>query len=308
MTSNSKIALLLIAALLLLAPALARADQSVMRRGDLTIEKQSIVDDVVVADGNLTVRGKVRGSVFVVNGDALLSPGASVAGNLTVLSGSLWVSKGAAVEGESNVFSGEAHVEEGANIAGEVRALEEVSSLTPEKLALISRCILFDRKTPPDTFALSGLDRLAPPGLRPVRRRGLKVFELGLFELGRMPLDRDEVDDSWQMNYRGRDEWVRVAVVRFKTDDEAARFWSGLREKFEGRTTYSVHNSLGEGGHWFFRHREATYCLWFSGRTLQAVMVRQFKDDPGPREWKEAEAFRDQVVAALKSFYDASEK
>jgi cytoskeletal protein CcmA (bactofilin family) len=305
LTSNSKIALLLLAALL--APALVFADQSVMRRGDLTVARQSAVDDVVVADGDLTVQGTVRGSVFVVNGDALLSPGASVAGNLTVLSGSLSVARGAAVDGEINVLSGQAHVEDGARVGGEVHAVEEVSSLTPEKLAFISRYILFDRRTPPDTFTLSGLDRLDPPGLRPVRRRGMKVFELGLFELGHMPLDRDAVDDSWQMDYRGRDKWLRVAVVRFKTADGAAGFWSGLREKFEGRTTYSVHNSLGEGGHWFFRHREATYCLWFSGRTLQAVMVRQFKDDPGPGQWKEAEAVRDQVVAALKSLYNGSD-
>jgi hypothetical protein len=266
------------------------------------------VDDVVVADGNLTVQGAVRGSVFVVNGDVTLAPGANVTGNLTVLSGSLRVAKGATVEGEVNVFSGQAQIEPGAQVGGEVHALDEVSSLTPERLALVSRCILFDRKTPPDTFALTGLDRLDLEGLRRVRDRGRRVSELGLFELGHMGIDREAVDDSWQSDYRGRDEWVRVAVVRFKTEEDAARFWSGLRQRFEGRTTNSVHNSLGEGGHWFFRHRESSYCLWFKGRTFQAVMVRQFEDHPGPRGWEQAETLRDQAVAALKIYYDAPEK
>src|SRR4030042_1958658 len=150
LTSNFKTCVLMLGvALAVLLPVAALPSESLMQRGDLTIETDKAVDDVVVADGNIIVKGRVRGSVFIVSGDASLEPHAVVEGNITILGGSLWVSRDAGVNGEINIFSGQAHIEAGARVGSQVRALEEVSSLTDEKLDLISRYILFNRKIPP---------------------------------------------------------------------------------------------------------------------------------------------------------------
>jgi hypothetical protein len=298
---------LLIAILIVLAwPLAAIPQENAMKRGDLAVGPGIVVNDVVVADGNLVISGRVLGSVFVVGGDAMINPGAAVDGNLTVLAGGLWVSRGAAVSGEINVFSGEAHIEEGAVVGSQVRAMEEVSSLTPEKLSLISRYILFNRKTPSDSFELSDLSQL---DLGPLRLRvdeDRDAISLSLYELGRTRLDMEQVRGARERIYRGRDIRVRVCVVRFQTPDAAAAFWERLRDDYEEKTKHSVHNSLGDGAHWYFRHRGASYCLWRRDRTFQAVMVRHDDDDPEADEWEQVEDLRDRIILELKNLYDMS--
>jgi hypothetical protein len=286
-------ALLITIAFALILPWAAFSQQSIMQRGDLAIFEQRIVHDVVVADGNLIVKGRVLGSVFLVNGDALVAPYAVVEGNLTVLRGSLWVSSAARVDGEINILSGKAHIEEGARVSAQVRALEEVSSLNPEKLALISRYILFSRKVPSRTYRLENLDQFDLSALRLKAVRDQSAVNLDLFELGKARLSLEEVEDSVDLTYRGRDLRARVCVIRFDSQSAAEKFWMRLRTDYEEKTSYTVHNSLGDGAHWYFRYRGASYCLWHKDQTFQAVMVWQHDDDPGHDEWDEIENLRD---------------
>lgn len=308
MISSSEIRALLAAAFVACLPLSSLAQNSVMQRGDVMVRAGERVDDVVVADGNLVVKGAVNGSVFAVNGDVMLSPGARVSGNLTVLGGSLWLSRGSSVGGEVNVFSGKAHIEEGAVTGSDVRAMEEVSSLTPEKLSTISRYLIFSRRTPPPDFPLSRLEGLDLEDLRLRKYRDQSTLQLDLYELGEVPVGMDEVAESRQLDFRGHDVRLRVCVFRFSSPEEAQRLWEGMRVKYEESTSHSVHNSLGGGAHWFFRHDESTYGMWCVGDTLQAVMVRHDDDHPEKDEWRDIENLRDQVIVELFKFYDSAEK
>jgi len=281
------------------------AKPSLMQRGDAQIKAGATVMDVVLADGNLVVKGRVLGSVFVVNGDVLIESGAVVEGNLTVLSGSLWVSNQAAVEGEINILAGKTHLEEGAKTGGGIQALAEVPTLTPDKLATISRYLIFHRKVPAENWALADLDRLDPAAaLRLKKVREGPITRLDLFELGSAPFNLDELDDSYEIFYRGRRGLqARVAAVRMNSESSLAAFWDNLRLNHDQKVAHSVHNSLADGDHWFFRHRGASYCLWRQGRTLMAVMVRHGDRTPDEKDWRRVEDLRDQLILELSSLY-----
>ena len=300
MTSSSKIFSLL---LLLALPLTLTAGTSVMQRGSLTLDPGGVWNDVVIADGSLTIAGRVEGEVFVVNGRVLIRTGAEVRGNLTVMGGDLHLEPGADVQGDINVLSGQAVIDPGAHTGGQVQALGQVSSLTPEKLALVSRYMIFPREVPPAGFPLSGLGNLdaATLGLRQVRDE--RADHLDLFELGLFPARGDGVEGARVMVYQGQGAWVVVSAVRFSTPDAAESFWNSLRGRIEERTTHSVHNGLGDGAHWFFRHRRSTYCLWYQDRTLMAVTVRQEQHNPGPADWAAAEELRDRVIGGLAALY-----
>ena len=201
-------------------------------------------------------------------------------------------------------FSGKAHVEAGARVGSEVRALEEVSSLTPEKLAVISRYILFSRKSPPDSLALADLAGLDFSDLRLRKAGESSMVQLSLFELGRAPLNLDEIEDSMEVTWRGHDIRARVCAVRFKSAESAEKFWDSLRGGYEEKTDQSVHNSLGDGAHWYFRNRGASYCLWYRDRTLSAVMVRHDDRRPERDEWNQVEGLRDRLILELINLYD----
>jgi len=309
LTSNFKSGALLIGiALALILPGVALSQQSIMQRGDLTIEPQRTVDDVVVADGDLIVKGHVRGSVFLVNGDVFVAPYSVVEGNLTVLSGNLWVSSRAELGGEINIFSGKAHIEEGARVGSQVRALEEVSSLNSEKLALIIRYILFNRKVPSRTYRLENLGQLDLSALRLKVLRDQSAVDLDLFELGKTRLSLEEVEDSIELVYRDHDLRVRVCVIKFGSQSMAEKFWDSLRGDYEEKTSHTVHNSLGDGAHWYFRYRGASYCLWYKDQIFQAVMVWQHDDDPEDDEWEKIENLRDRIILELQNYYDLTGK
>ncbi len=63
-----------------------------------------IVGDVAVIGGPLHLAGRVRGSVFVLNGDAFLEPGAAVDGDLIVVGGSVTGVDSATVAGRVEVY------------------------------------------------------------------------------------------------------------------------------------------------------------------------------------------------------------
>jgi len=299
LTSSSKSSAALTAIVLALLP-FALGAGNIEKRGPVTVARWAEVGDVVVADGALHVHGKANGSVFVVKGNVVLSSGSVVKGNITVLGGDLLARRGCLVEGEINVFSGRANVEPGARTMSEVRALEEVSSLTPEKLDVISRYIIFDRPLPPDAFKpadLAGLD-LGEMDFRRVRSQ--RVSRLGLFDLGRARLDREQVEDAYEVVFRNHRLGARVAMVRFKSEDAVEKFWEKFRTSREKRTNYSVHNSLGDGAHWFFRHEGTSFCMWRKGPTLMALMVRHNDDDPEEDEWIAVEEARDSALSLLR--------
>lgn len=310
MISSSKLRGLLIAVLVLLFPILAKALPSVMQRGNFTVAKESVFQDIVVADGNLIIAGRVDGSVFLVNGEVLINAGGVVKGNLTVLGGNLWVAAGSVVEGEINVFSGQAQLEPGAKVGPQVRVMENVPALTPEKLLLISRYVIFSRPVPPDTYPLSSLSLLHADALRLRRVREQRAARLDLFELGRLPFNPGDISDAYEALYHGREfpALCLVQAVRFNSPAALKSLWDRMRNNFEDKTSYSVHNSLGDGAHWFFRYRSSSYCLWYSGRTLMAVVVRHDDDHPDPQEWKQSEDLRDRVTLELANLFGPERK
>src|SRR2546430_7084317 len=60
--------------------------------------------DVAVRSGPVTLRGRVEGTLLVINGDAVLEPGAVIAGDLIVVGGTVARAPGAAVSGAGRVY------------------------------------------------------------------------------------------------------------------------------------------------------------------------------------------------------------
>jgi hypothetical protein len=301
---NSKIRIFLIAGLLaLLVPVLAFAQNSVMRRGDVVIKPNITVYDIVAADGDLAILGRVKGSVFLVNGNASLSPNSLVEGNLTVLGGDLTVNKGAGVTGEINVFAGKAHIADGSAVSSEVKTMEEVPALTDEKLALISRYIIFDRPKPDNTFLVTDFFGLDLSSIKMKKVKEDIITRLNMYELGRIPFDVEELEGPIEIQYWGDNGRAKVALVVFKTPKAAEDFWDMLRNSFEDKVNHSVHNSLGDGAHWFFRYRGTTYCLWYKGEVFHAVMVRHEDSSPEKDEWEQVEMIRDEIISKLRKMY-----
>ena len=88
-------------------------------------------------------------------------------------------------------------------------------------------------------------------------------------------------------------------MFRFSEEEAPAEFWMSLRNQYDAKVSQSVHNSLGEGAHWFFRHEGASYVLWHKDLVLVSIVVRHDDDDPEADEWERVERVRDLIIKQL---------
>lgn len=103
-------------------PPRARRGDEIVRFGtDVTVDRDEIVEEVVVIAGNAIINGEVDGELTVVGGNATLGPEAVVRDDVTVVGGTLDRAPGSVIEGRiQNVAVGEGDWR-GAGFPGMVR-------------------------------------------------------------------------------------------------------------------------------------------------------------------------------------------
>ncbi|MCC7365366.1 MAG: hypothetical protein IT303_13445 [Dehalococcoidia bacterium] len=120
-----RVLLVLVAAFAALLPATAFADGeandtdgfALRVGGDYHLPAGTIVESLVVIDGDAIVDGRVTDTLFVINGDALIR--GSVGGDTTIIRGSLEVMAAGMVDDVSLIRS-DLHEHQGARITGDV--------------------------------------------------------------------------------------------------------------------------------------------------------------------------------------------
>jgi hypothetical protein len=85
-----------------------RGDEIVRFGTNVTVDRDEIVEEVVVIAGNATINGEVDGELTVVGGNATLGPEAIIRDDVTVVGGTLDRAPGSVIEGRvQNVAVGE---------------------------------------------------------------------------------------------------------------------------------------------------------------------------------------------------------
>ncbi len=94
-------------------------EDRVVSGGNVRVEKDEVVHDVLVFGGSTDIRGTTTGNVTVFGGSARIFEAAHVMGDATVVGGSLTVEDNASVDGDVNVMGGTLRRGDKAKIGGE---------------------------------------------------------------------------------------------------------------------------------------------------------------------------------------------
>ena len=81
------------------------AQDVVVLDGDVVV-RGTVRGDIIVVDGDVTIRGNVRGDVVTISGTAMLGRRTRIGGDLVYFDDKPVVSDGAKVSGETNKFDG----------------------------------------------------------------------------------------------------------------------------------------------------------------------------------------------------------
>ncbi len=132
------VALALLCTLAPAAPALA-ADDSPQERivvsGPLTVGPDETSGTVVVASGDVLIRGMVDGDVVVLDGDATIR--GEVTGNIVTIAGTATLGRRARVGGDLTYFDKKPQVRRGARVAGDTKKYDADKLTGPLGIAAI---------------------------------------------------------------------------------------------------------------------------------------------------------------------------
>jgi cytoskeletal protein CcmA (bactofilin family) len=132
-----RLVLIFIALFCLVAPASALAassDSRIVVVGDVLVDHGQKTSDVVVADGDVTVRGTVDGDVIVGDGDATIR--GRVTGDVVMLGGTAILGRRAVVDGDVRYADKKPQVASGAKVGGDVKKFDTSSIGTGLKIGV----------------------------------------------------------------------------------------------------------------------------------------------------------------------------
>lgn len=280
---------LLVLALGLLAstPALADLAPHIMvTRASHTIEAQDQVGDLLVIDGRLDVYGVVRGYIFAVNSDVVIHSTAIVLKVVTLNAGSLELDARAVLPSRISLRDVAVRDGNGATISvlpGQTRAFSSTTlvassqPLTAASEELMRQMLPFDRPVPRRSASIAQMVSWEAPGTSRERlARGESSMTVG--GLVRLGFVSERVVDSFQAEYRGARGAIRFSAVKLRDESTGAAFWAQIEQVPESAVDMSVRSGLGDGAHWFFRHRNRYTLAWWQDDWFFAVETRLAAD------------------------------
>ena len=116
------IALLLFCCVLPASAFGASNDDRIVIVGDVLVDRGQTAGDVLVADGDVTVRGTVDGDIVVADGDVTIR--GKVTGDVVTLAGTAILGRRAQVDGDVVYADKEPQVASGAKVDGEVKKVD----------------------------------------------------------------------------------------------------------------------------------------------------------------------------------------
>jgi cytoskeletal protein CcmA (bactofilin family) len=116
------IALLLFCCVLPASAYGASTDDRIVVVGDVLVDRGQTAGDVLVADGDVTVRGTVDGDIVVGDGDVTIR--GKVTGDVVTLAGTAILGRRAQVDGDVVYADNEPQVASGSKVGGEVKKVD----------------------------------------------------------------------------------------------------------------------------------------------------------------------------------------
>ncbi len=114
------LALLVLCTLLPVASAQAAdPEDRIVLSGSVLVDRDETVQDVAVVDGDVTIRGTVRGDILVADGDVTIR--GNVRGDVVTLAGTAMLGRRARIGGDLVYFDKKPEVTKGARIEGDTK-------------------------------------------------------------------------------------------------------------------------------------------------------------------------------------------
>ncbi|MGK5092690.1 hypothetical protein WDW89_11840 [Deltaproteobacteria bacterium TL4] len=258
-----------------------------------------VAKDVTCNHSTLTIQAEVTGQIFSVGCLVTIGPNSLLHNGIVFSGGALNVESRAEIFGDITQIGGILQLAPKANLRGIIRRYQRGA-------------------TPPDLFLDASqryltFQRIVPQNMDHLNRAEQELKLQHVVDKGKEPINSYLVPNFMEYifnpeHYRFAQKWmyekgghlIDLQIIEFVSDERAFKFWRHMLSFSNLNMSYSVQNSLGDGGHWFFRFQERSTFLWHRENWFFAVHVIAAEDEDGLYLWTDAEAKRDEFIRLLQ--------
>jgi hypothetical protein len=283
------------------------APYTVIQSKTATLGEDRQTGDLLVIDGRVEIRGVVRGYVFAVDSEVIVGPTAVLLKAVSLHGGAIQIADGAVLPGAIVLENAELEAA-GVHVLktqattelnlGDTKISVQPSDLPKAKLDLMKLILPFDRFTPDVGARIEDLGAWSPGLGLELKREANPKEELVVGGLARLMLESAHVKGSFQRGYRGPRGTVLLTAVQLDSELTARAFWREIANIPESSVRFSVKTELGDGAHWFFRHKNRSCMLWQRGVWFLAAETRLGGEDAS---FGQERQFLMQVLSALRA-------
>lgn len=279
------------------------AESPMQKGGRIIVAQGETVEDIVAYGSTIIIKGSVFGTIYAVASDITVEATAEVKGDVTLIRGSLIIAGAPALKGKVTVYDTLIKADLPYLVKGDTLVFRDTgfniqsvqTPVSPDVLAYMEKYLIMPRPVP------STSDLFFPEF---ITRDGFtqNITEFKVSSLVEFSIQKEIMESSASFSGMGDGCVVRITAVKFNAHSDAEYFWNKVRTLPESRINHSLHISLGDGAHWYFRHKESSIALWYRNSWLFCVDVSGL----GPVAGRDA--LRDKIVEFYIDKYKRSEQ
>lgn len=295
--------LLLILLPLLIGQTPLWASSSMVKGGEIVISQGETVEDIVAYGSKIVIRGNVFGTVYAVASEVTIDSGSDVKGDITLIKGFLTIQGNPGIKGKITVYETMIKSDLPYMVKGDALVFKDLgfnvqsiqSPVSPAVIQHMEKYLVMQRPIPTQAGLLFPDFISKGPAVADIR--SFKVSNLVEFSM-----QKEIVESSISMTGSFEGKTVDLTAIRFMAHSDAEFFWSKVRTIPEARINHSLHISLADGAHWYFRHKESSIVMWYRDNWFFCV------DIGGGSSASERDQLRDRIVEFYSAKYPRSEK
>jgi hypothetical protein len=173
------------------------------------------------------------------------------------------------------------------------------TKLSTASITLMKSVLPFERFIPGDSTAIQDLKPWGPGLGLELKKDEEEPKEVVVGGIAKLTFVSENVKGAFQRGYKGARGTVLLTGVQLKDGVAARALWAEIeRVAPEAKVSLSLKSALGDGSHWYFRHKNRHCMLWQRGNWLFGVETKLASQETSLYQEKQ---FNEQVLTQLST-------
>lgn len=251
-------------------------------------------EDITCNNSSLTIQAEVTGQIFSVGCEIIIGENSLLHQGITFSGGHLEIKPNADIFGDIVQLGGTLKIAPGTNLHGIIRRYPQPNP--PLMVLNLSQHYLTFPRTVPNN--LDHLSRVA---------QELRLHHIT--EKERIPLESFKIKNFLEFLFKQKgirfaQKWtyeknnypIELQIMEFASQEKAFQFWKNILTFTNLSLEHSIQNSLGDGGHWFFRFQNNATLIWHRKSWIFSAHVNALTNSNDIVQWEAAEKELDQMI------------